>query len=45
MNQKKGICMNCGDYEDIVSDGKCEGCFTSHQEQITQYGECEETAW
>ena len=39
-------CRNCNRYEEIVSDGMCEGCFSSKQEQISQYGSySEETSW
>lgn len=43
---KESRCQNCNHYTEIVSEGLCEGCFTSKQEQISAYGSySEEVAW
>lgn len=38
MSHKEGRCQNCDNYTEIVSDKLCESCFTSKQEQISEYG-------
>ena len=43
---KRARCRNCNKYLDIVADGLCEGCWTSKQEQISEYGSgSEEVSW
>jgi len=43
---KKARCQNCDAYTELVSGNMCESCFTSKQEQISEYGaNSEEVSW
>ena len=46
MKHKKARCQNCDAYTELVSGNMCESCFTSKQEQISEYGvNSEEVSW